>query len=412
MNESTQGIIVGGGIVGLTLALTLHRAGIPVRVFESSKEIKELGVGLNLLPHCVKHLIELGLESDLENTGVKTKELRFYCKSGKLIWTEPRGLDAGYQVPQFSIHRGRFQQILLRHVITRLGSDAVITDRRLLQFEQSAEQVTATFVDSSGNSSRFTEKFLIGADGINSTVRQQLYPDQGEPHFANLMLWRAASWGKPFLTGRTMIMAGHSDQKLVAYPITPPDSEGRQLINWVAEYRVPPDIMRQADWNSEGELGEFGDRFSEWNFDWLNPHDLFSRADSIYKFPMIDRDPVERWSFDRVTLAGDAAHAMYPNGSNGASQAILDAVSLTKNLSVIGDERLAFSAYEAERLPLTTKLVLENRKTGPEKVLQMVEDACQGDCGEQHECVPYRKLEEVSLAYKKLAGFDKKSVNK
>ncbi|HIG39797.1 MAG: flavin-dependent oxidoreductase [bacterium] len=411
MNESNPGIIIGGGIAGLTLALALHRAGIPVRIFESAKEIRELGVGLNLLPHCVKHLVDLGLETDLVNTGVKTRELRFYCKNGKLIWTEPRGLDAGYQVPQFSIHRGRFQQILLKHVKQRLGEEAVVTDRRLIQFEQSGNEVTARFTDSTGAGSSFTGNFLVGADGINSTVRLQLYPNQGEPHFANLMLWRAASWSEPFLTGRTMIMAGHSNQKLVAYPITPPDDEGKQLINWIAEYRVPANTMRQDDWNSVGNLSEFENQFESWNFDWLQTRKLFTSAQEIYKFPMIDRDPVDRWSFGRITLAGDAAHAMYPNGSNGASQAVLDAVSLTKHISEHKDPASAFSEYELERLPLTSRLVLENRKTGPERVLQMVEDQCKGDCVEQHQCVAYPELEEVSLAYKKLAGFDKKSVN-
>lgn len=409
--EKSTGIIVGAGIVGLTLALECHQNGIPVRVFESANEIKALGVGLNLLPHSVKHLLKHGLEAELSRNAIRTKELRFYCKSGKLIWTEPRGIEAGYKVPQYSIHRGTLQSILLKKVIQTLGEDAVLTDRRLLNFHQSKESITAQFQDTSGTIHDIDGLFLIGADGINSTVRQQLYPDQGDPQFAGLMLWRGATWSKPFLTGRSMIMAGHNDQKIVVYPMTPVNSSGKQLLNWVAEFRVPLNVMRKDDWNGKGSLQEFAHRFAHWDYPWLETNNLFRYAEAIYKFPMIDREPVDQWSFDRVTLAGDAAHAMYPNGSNGASQGILDAVSLAKWISETNNPAHAFVNYQEERLPPTARLTLDNRKTGPERVMQMVEDQCQGDCGEEHQCVPYPDLESVSLTYKKLAGFDKKTVN-
>ncbi len=407
-----SGIIVGGGIVGLTTALVLHRSGIEVRVFEEAVKLKELGLGLNVLPHSVQHLVGLDLQGRLDTEGVRTGELRFFCKKGKAIWQEPRGMNAGYDMPQYSIHRGRLQSLLKEQVIKRLGKAALVTDRRLVKFENTPEGVAATFKGEAGETIIEEGEFLIGADGINSMVRQQLYPDQSDPHFAGLMLWRGTTISDSFLTTNTMIMAGHSDQKVVVYPISNPDDSGKQLLNWVAEFRVPMNTMHRDDWNKEGLLVEFADRFSDWKFDWLDLPELFRNAEHIFKFPMVDRDPIDQWSFTRVTLAGDAAHAMYPNGSNGASQGILDAISLEKQLSTISDIPAALTAYEEERRPPTSRLILENRKTGPEKVLQLVEDRCDGRCGERHTCVPEAELKEIAQAYKKLAGFDKKSVNK
>jgi 2-polyprenyl-6-methoxyphenol hydroxylase-like FAD-dependent oxidoreductase len=412
MKPNPNGIIVGAGIVGLCLALELHKAGFRVKVFEAAGQIKELGVGLSLLPHSVKYLFTHGLQEALDNNAIRTKELRFYCKQGKLIWTEPRGLDAGYKVPQYSIHRGRLQQILLQKVLETLGPDSVITNRKLLNFDQHGGSVTGNFVSETGEHSNATAEFLIGADGINSAVRQQLYPGQGDPQFAGLMLWRGATYSDSFLSGRSMIMAGHNSQKLVVYPLTPPDENGQQLINWVAELRVPKDILRTDDWRGKGQLSEFADKFRQWDFPWLQTNQLFHDAQDIFKFPMIDREPVPQWSFDRVTLAGDAAHAMYPNGSNGASQGIIDAATLARQLQGNNDVIKALTAYQSERLSPTAKITLDNRKTGPERVLQMVEDQCSGECPDEHHCVPYTDLDAVSMAYKKLAGFDRKTVNK
>ena len=407
-----SGLIIGGGIVGLTTALMLHRSGIEVTVYEEALKIKELGVGLNLLPHSVKHLIGLGLQAKLDNNALRTGELRFFCKKGKSIWREPRGLEAGYEVPQYSIHRGRLQTLLKEEVIKRLGKGALITDRRLMRFESSDKGATAFFQTSAGENITESGAFIIGADGINSAVRQQLYPDQGDPRFAGLMLWRGATVSKPFLSSNTMIMAGHNDQKVVIYPISNPDESGKQLINWVAELRVPLDSVHRDDWDNEGHLDEFADRFDDWKFDWLDISSLFQHAEKIYKFPMVDRDPVGQWSFDRVTLAGDAAHAMVPNGSNGASQGILDAASLERCLSTHANVVTAFEKYEEERLPPTSRLVIDNRKTGPERVLQLVEERCDGQCAAAHVCVPQTELGEIAQAYKKLAGFDKSSVNR
>lgn len=306
---------------------------------------------------------------------------------------------------------GRLQALLKEEVIKRLGKNALITNRSLVSFKDQGDEVQVTLQAEDKQLFKETGEFLIGADGLNSAVRNQLYPDQGSPHFAGLMLWRGATVGRSFLSGSTMIMAGHRDQKVVVYPISNVDESGRQLINWVAEFRVPEDTIHRDGWSNVGELHEFADRFSDWKFAWLDLQALFQNAEQIYKFPMVDRDPIKQWSFGRVTLAGDAAHAMYPNGSNGASQGILDAVSLGKHMKALTNIETAFAAYEQERLPPTTQLIHDNRQTGPERVLQLVKDRCDGSCGQEHSCVPHAELEEIANAYKKLAGFDKASVN-
>jgi 2-polyprenyl-6-methoxyphenol hydroxylase-like FAD-dependent oxidoreductase len=417
MVEKHQEILIaGGGIGGLTTALYLHQAGIPVKVFESARTITPLGLGLNLLPHAVKRLFSLGLQNALEATGVRTKELNFYTKRGALIWSEPRGLDAGYDVPQYSIHRGALQMRLLQAAQERIGADNVLTGHHLASFEQDADGVTAHFIDKNTGDSvgSYRGAALIGADGVMSEVRAALYPDEGMPVYSGLILWRGAVGAESFLSGRSMFMAGHNTVKAVAYPIAPPDANtGKQLINWVSERPVPLDLPpKKEDWNRVGDVNDFLDYFEDWQFSWLNVPELFKATETIYEFPMIDRDPVPQWSFGRVTLLGDAAHAMRPNGSNGASQAIWDAEILAEKLSALPDVVQALKAYEAVRLQPVSKLVLDNRKTGPERVLQMAEDACDGTCTDVCEHVPYETLDEIARSYKRLAGFDKDSVKK
>ncbi|MEH6524935.1 MAG: flavin-dependent oxidoreductase [Sneathiella sp.] len=410
-----NGIIVGGGLVGLTAALALHQEGIAVQVFESVEEIKPLGVGINLLPHSVLNLAKLGLLDDLRKVAIETSSLAYYSADGKTIWKEPRGLNAGYEVPQLSIHRGDFHMILLKHVQQRLGVKSVKSGYHFTDLSQTNRNVTATFVDrkTGAEKDRVTADFLIGADGINSTVRQHYYPTEGAPKYSGQMLWRGVTEMDPFLDGRSMFMAGHNNLKLVAYPIRKESADrGKSYINWIAERRIPSDLAeRQGDWNEEGLLNEFRGDFINWNLGWLDIKALFENAMSIHKFPMIDRDPLPKWSFDRATLMGDAAHAMYPNGSNGVSQGVLDALTFADILATRLDIIEALQAYEKVRLEPTSKIILANRQTGPEQVMQMVYEKCEGECGQQHTCISRNILEDISLKYKKLAGFDRQSVN-
>jgi len=412
-----EGIIAGGGLVGLTLALALHAKGFKVKIFESVPEIKPLGVGINLLPHSVTSLSELGLLPELEKVAIKTSSLSYFTDDGKLIWSEKRGLAAGYDVPQFSIHRGDFHMILMKAVKERLGEDAILSDHRFDRFEDDGEKVTAYFTNHNGDEARdsVTADYLIGADGINSRLRKIFYPDEGPPHYSGQMLWRGVTEMDPFLDGTSMFMAGHNDLKLVAYPIREEArARGKSYINWIAERRIPSDLNeRQGDWNREGRLEDFTGDFEDWNLGWLDVQTLFKNALSIHKFPMIDRNPLPQWSFGRVALMGDAAHAMYPNGSNGVSQGVLDAMTFADLIAGGSDDmEQILKEYEDARREKVSRIVLANRETGPERVMEMVREKCQGTCGDKHTCVEESVLEEVATAYKRLAGFDKESLSK
>ena len=407
-------LVIGGGITGLTTALVLHQRGIPVRVFEAVPEIRALGVGINLLPHSTRVLSELGLREPLQRSAILTNELRYHSRDGKTIWVEPRGLDAGYPWPQYSIHRGDLQMVLLDAVIERIGAENVFTDHEFTGYDQDDAHVVAHFKRRHNGEPHESARgdVLLGADGLMSRGRAGFYPDEGPPRFSGLMLWRGVVEAEPFLGGRSMVMAGHNTLKAVVYPISAEaQSRGKSLINWVAERRVGMDYPHaREDWNRQGDPADFLEHFRDWDFGWLNFPRIIEATEQIFEFPMVDRDPVDRWTFGRVTLIGDAAHAMYPNGSNGASQGILDAEAIGAALAGHDDAERALQAYEAERRPPTSQIVLDNRETGPERVLQAIEERCPGHCSATHTRIPHEELEEVATAYKRLAGFDKESL--
>lgn len=409
-------IIAGGGIVGLATALSLHKAGIACRVYEAVPEIRALGVGINLLPHAVRELTELGLADRLAEVAIPTAELIYANRHGQQIWREARGRDAGYNWPQFSVARGDLQMILLEAVRERLGAGAVVPRHALTRFEQDADGVTVHFTDREAGRDHPPVRgdLLIGCDGIHSAVRRQLYPDEGAPIWNGCVLWRATSTGDPYLTGRSMVMAGHANQKFVCYPISRAEHDrGSSLINWIAEIRYPTDPpWRQEDWNRPGKIEDFLPSFESWDFGWLRVPEIIRRANAIYEYPMVDRDPLPQWTFGRVTLAGDAAHAMYPIGSNGASQGILDARVLAMHLARGGgDFESAFAAYEEARRPATSAIVLANRGNGPEQALQLVEERAPDGFDNVHDVVPSAELDEIAARYKTTAGFDVDGLN-
>jgi 2-polyprenyl-6-methoxyphenol hydroxylase-like FAD-dependent oxidoreductase len=411
-----RAMIVGGGIGGLTTALRLHAAGIEARVYESVSEIRPLGVGINLLPHAVKELTSLGLLDALIAMGVQTQELRYFNKYGQEIWREPRGVAAGYRWPQVSIHRGMLQMLLLDTVRARLGADAVRAGHHLAAFTQRDNgTVEARFIERRSGRQVATETadLLIGADGIHSAVRALRYPDEGPPKWNGAILWRAVTRSTPFLTGRSMFMAGHARQKFVAYPIAMPGTPGGEaLINWVAELRFDAtELPNREDWNRRGNPDDFLPAFAGWRFDWLDIPDLIRRAETIYEYPMVDRDPLPAWSEGRVTLLGDAAHPMYPVGSNGASQAILDARALADALVAHPDIEEALRAYEAQRLPATAAITLSNRQQGPERVMQLVEERAPNGFADLEAVLPLAEREAIAAEYKRLAGFDRERLN-
>lgn len=404
-------IIAGGGIGGLTTALSLHQKGFHVHVYESAREIKPLGVGINLLPHAVRILTLLGLEKQVSELGVATSELAYYNKFGQKIWQEPRGKFAGYNWSQYSVHRGLFQLLLYDAVKERVGIKNVHTGYKLLSFN--ADENAAVFLQKDTNTEITTGyDILIGADGIHSAVRNQLYPKEGEPQFSGNILHRAITKGKPFLSHSSMIMAGSPKQKFVAYPIsTIPDEDGNLLINWIADL-PSKETLKERDWNRKSDKEKILSAYKGWKFDWLDIPSLIEEAENIYEFPMSDRDPLPAWSFKNITLLGDAAHPMYPIGSNGGSQAILDAECIANCIAENTDIAKALKEYEQERLPATAKIILQNRQMGPEQVMQIVEDRAPDGFKNLYDVISQKELEEVADHYKRIAGFEKETLNK
>lgn len=406
-------IIAGAGPGGLTAALALHAQGIPVQLFEAVAALKPLGVGINLLPHAVRVLDGLGLSLKLDAIAIQTAELCYFNKFGQRIWAEPRGRAAGYAYPQYSIHRGLLQMLLYETVQERLGRDAVQTGCTLVSWQEASDGIVARFQRRDGVTEEVVGRCLIAADGIHSAARRQLYPDEGGPIYSGRILWRAVSAASPFLTGRTMIMAGHQNQKFVCYPIAPDyETAGKALINWVAELNVPDWMPPKQDWNRQVDKSRFAGAFQSWRFDWLDVPALIDSAEAIYEYPLVDRNPLPRWSHGRMTLLGDAAHPMYPIGSNGASQAILDAEAIANLLATMEDAVQALAQYEAERLPPTARITLANRQNGPEQVMQLAEERAPQGFTAIEEVISRQELEEIAARYKQTAGFSITQVNR
>jgi 2-polyprenyl-6-methoxyphenol hydroxylase-like FAD-dependent oxidoreductase len=411
MTDTTKDIIiVGAGIGGLTLGLALQRAGIACRIYEAAPAIRAVGVGINLLPHASRELAALGLEAALARVGVTTAQSCFFNRFGQLIYREALGRAAGYGWPQFSIHRGDLQAVLLAAFTARAGADRIATGWRCVGATQDADGVTARFEHPATGAALAPQRgsLLIACDGINSVIRKQLYPDEGEPLYSGVNMWRGVTRWPPILGGASMIRAGWlAHGKMVIYPIRNAiDAEGRQLVNWVAE--IETQKFEGRDWNRPGALADFLPAFADWHFDWLDVPAFIAAADTILEFPMVDQDPLPRWSHGRITLLGDAAHPMVPRGSNGAGQAIVDARALTDCLAAGGDPVAALTAYEDRRLEATANVVRTNRKNPPDAILREVFERTGDRRFERIEdVISHAELVALSDAYKRVAGYDK-----
>ena len=399
--------IVGGGIAGLSLALNLHRHGIGARVYEVAPEVKELGVGITLLPHASRELFQLGLEQAIRAVALETKESCFFNRFGQLLYKEPRGKYGGNPYPEFSIHRGRLHMVLYKAACERLGADRILTNRQCVGVEQDATGVTLRFKETTSGTTLppVRADVAIACDGVNSAVRRQFYPNE-QMAFSGINTWRGVTRRKPILTGRSYMRVGSiRTGKMVIYPIIDDvDGQGNQLINWMAE--IQSDTTQKNDWNKSGKLEDVLPIYKDWTYDWLDIADMIRTADLILEYPMVDKDPVERWTFDRVTFAGDAAHPMYPRGSNGGAQAMIDARTLADCIAREADALAALKAYEAVRLPTTSKIVRTNREQPPDFINIKVEELT-GDKPFKNldDYITQDELRAMSEQYKKIAGY-------
>jgi 2-polyprenyl-6-methoxyphenol hydroxylase-like FAD-dependent oxidoreductase len=410
-----KALIIGGGIGGMATALSLEAAGVDVEIFEQAPAIEALGVGINLQPNAVRELIELGLADELKSVAVETSTLGYYNRFGQLIWSEPRGLAAGYNWPQYSIDRGDLHMILLGAVKARLGEKCVFTGHKFISFEQLGGEVVANFIDSrtGRHLPSHAGDLLIGADGIHSAVRTQLYPHEGAPVSSGRIQWRGVVEAAPFLDGRSHVTIGSRNCRAVIYPISEQAHQrGRSLINWVTVLGRQQASGQPGTWHRRASKERFFAHFQSWNFDWLPFADLVAATSEIFEYPKDDRDPLPRWSFGRVTLLGDAAHPMRPVGSQAGSQAIVDARVLALALVTANSIEVGLAAYERERLSPMNAIILRNREFGPSVIMDMAEERTPNGFANIEDVIPRRELEEISRSFKVAAGFEPEALNK
>jgi 2-polyprenyl-6-methoxyphenol hydroxylase-like FAD-dependent oxidoreductase len=395
-------LIAGGGIGGLTAALALQQRGHAVTVLEAVRKPRPLGVGINLLPHAVGVLEGLGLLPALRCMAVETSALVFANKHGQAIHRDARGVYGGYSHPQFSIHRGELQMMLWREACARL---TVLAGQRVVGVRDG----NVALIETADGPREQAADLIVGADGIHSALRKRLAPEEGAPCWRGVMMWRGTSWAPPFLDGRTMVQAGHSQAKFVVYPLSAPRADGLQLINWIADRRVREPVPGltapdRADWSRAGRLDDLLSTFGTWRFDWLDVPGLITRAEQMLEWPMVDRDPLPRWRLGPTTLLGDAAHPMYPIGSNGATQSIMDAQALTDALTRHTDLDTALAAYEDERRPLCARIVEMNRQEGLDAILDRVEALAPGGFARLSDVIDPAEVAAEVNAYKAAAG--------
>jgi len=408
-------MIAGGGIGGLATALTLHQIGVPCVVFESVRELKPLGVGINIQPNAVRELHDLGISADqLDTVGIPAREWALVGLNGNDIYSEPRGLLAGYNWPQYAVHRGLFHVLLYNKFIERAGKDAVRLGCRVTGYENNADgTVTAIIERADGSVSRETGTLLIGADGIHSAIRAQMHPDQPPIHWGGAIMWRGTTQAKPIRTGSSFVGLGTHKHRMVIYPISHPDPEtGLATINWIAEVTLDStEGWKNSGWFKPVGIDDFIHHFEGWSWDWLDVPSLLRGADIAYENPMIDRDPVSTWRDGNVALMGDAAHAMYPTGSNGASQAVIDARVLGTCLLEHGVTAEALAAFDEKLCGPVSELILRNRGAGPFGLLNMVDERCGGEFENIDDVIPAEERAEFMAKYKAAAGFAIEALN-
>jgi 2-polyprenyl-6-methoxyphenol hydroxylase-like FAD-dependent oxidoreductase len=407
-------VVAGGGIGGLAVALTLQQIGVPCVVLEAVAALKPLGVGINLQPNAVRELYELGLGADaLDTIGVQAREWALVGLNGKDVYSEPRGLLAGYRWPQYSVHRGGFQMLLYRATLERLGAGAVRTGQRVVGYRNEADGVAVLVRSADGALTELRARLLIAADGLHSAVRAQMHPNQPPIHWGGAIMWRGTTPGIPIRSGASFVGLGTHRHRVVFYPISQPDAAtGLATINWIAEITVDNSQgLRDGDWNRKVPIASFIHHFEGWRYDWLDVPAMLRGAEEVFEYPMIDRDPVPTWVDGRVALLGDAAHVMYPTGSNGASQAIVDARVLGAAMLEHGVTSEALRAYDRKLCAEISSVVLRNRGAGPFGLLNMLDERCGGVFDDIDAVIAPAEREEFMSRYRSAAGFAREQLN-
>lgn len=405
-------IIAGGGIAGLSLGLTLHQIGVPFTVYEAVQDMRPLGVGINLQPNAVRELFDLGITADaLDKVGLPAEEWALVGLNGREVYAEPRGLSAGYHWPQYAVHRGQLHMLLYNTLIDRAGADAVQLGSKVTRYVRDGAGVSATVL--AGGKSRVEKgALLVAADGIHSAIRAQMYPDQPPIHWGGAVMWRGTVRAKPLRTASSFVGLGTHRHRMVIYPISHPDKTGKALVNWIAEVTVDDAKgWQQKGWFKPVEIDEFIHYFEDFRYDWLDVPEMLRAADCAYVNPMIDRDPVPSWIDGPVALMGDAAHAMYPTGSNGASQAIVDARVIGARMLEHGVTAAALAAYDAQLCGPVSELVLRNRGAGPFGMLNLLNDRCDGVFDDIEDVLPAAERKDFMAKYKAAAGFAMDTLN-
>ncbi|SDK76282.1 flavin-dependent oxidoreductase [Aliiruegeria lutimaris] len=406
-------LIAGAGVAGLTLGLSLHQVGVPFRIIEAIAELRPLGFGINLQPHAVRELYDLGLKDKLETIGVQTERTAYFNNRGQEVWSEPRGREAGYKFPQISIHRGSLQMMLHETLLERCGPKAILAGAKVSEWYETSRGLEVVLTDRQYGYEldRLRGSVLVASDGARSSIRETLFPDAGMPNWRKSMMWRGVARAPKFLGGRTMTISGTKGMKFVAYPIGE-RGKTQSFVHWIAELPVAPERdWEKQDWSRRGEIDDVLPSFADWKFEWLDIPALIGGTEAVWEWPMIDRDPLSSWTEGRIALLGDAAHPMYPIGSNGASQGILDARVIARCLRDNGETTLALQDYDEERREAVNAIIIANRGQGPDAVLDAVDDLAPDGFENIDDVMPEAERRVFADRYKEATGLTVEKLN-
>ena len=396
--------IIGAGPGGLMTALRLHQQGFRPRIYEAVTELQPLGVGIDIKVYGTKELDELGLLEEFRAISVDAQESLFFNNHGQEIYAELCGVHMGYLHEQRFVHRGYFQLFLYAKVLERLGADSVVLGARTTGYSQEGDGVTLSLQHADGSTSQAHADVVIAADGIKSAVRRQMHPASADPKYSGITMWRGTTLMEPFKTGGTILHIGDPrTSSMIVYPIADNfEGTGLTLVNWVVE--ATRDETAE-DWNQRGTVDEVLPYYDNCKLGFLDVQEMLRNAREVYLFPLIDHDPLDWWTDGRVTLLGDAAHAMYPRGGNGACQALVDTRVVAEKLATIPDPGVALKAYEDERREGVNRIVLANRGEGYEVIRRMVAERTNGErFTDIEQVLPLAEADEIFSRYHKLVG--------